>query len=188
MKKVELELQLEERKEVQLSKREKINLEIKEKLENKNQNENLNMNIKGNIPEGREEKRKDIIKNRKMPRKNKMVSFEDESKNEVILNKKMNDNGNIRDKIRNNISFRKYVIIYLIIMISFIQIVLPYNNLYFIVNKFSNITLKIKGTGIKNILCPIGNFERKNEPNIIFINGEIQSPIKRKYDLIKQII
>ena len=62
--------------------------------------------------------------------------------------------------------------IYLIIIISLLQLS---NNLY------SNITLKINGTGTKNVLSE--DFSSNNYPNMIYINGIKQSNITYSYNL-----
>ena len=64
-------------------------------------------------------------------------------------------------------------------MFYFIQIVLSNNNLYFLDSNFSNITLKINGIGDKYILGD--NFQIKNYPDIIYINGENKSTITNYY-------
>ena len=152
----ELEIELKTREKIVLVKEliNKSNLEIKkknnlqikrvklkkEKQSDRSQIIKLNMNLKES----------QIIKQNE-----KIDSFRDELKKEI--NKIINNNK--KNNIRNIISFRNNIIIYLIIMIiSFIQIILPNNNLYFIESKFSNITLNINGTGDKYILTRYSNF------------------------------
>ena len=130
-----------------------------------------------------ERREKKLLKKEMHREINLVNSFEDKSEKELkkrILNKKINNSENI-NKMRKNISLTNNIIIYLIIII-FIQIVLPKNNLCFIESKFSNITLKINGTGNQYILDHNNNFERKYYPDIIYINGENQSIIDNIYN------
>ena len=86
-------------------------------------------------------------------------------------------------KIRNKIS-RRYltlIIIFLIIITLFIGS-LPSNIIEsFFINSFSNITLKIRGTGNNNVFSSDINFEQSSYPNIIYINDERQDVIKSIY-------
>ena len=68
-------------------------------------------------------------------------------------------------------------LIYLILTSLFINC----NKLSFIKMKFSNITLKIKGIGNKNILDSVGNFHKDYFPNIIYINGVLQNEVTYSY-------
>ena len=117
--------------------------------------------------------------------------FEDKNKLRTDLNLKKEKlcikihNKNIKDNIitKENSSINNIkIILNIIIMISFIQIMLLNNELDFIKYKFSNITLKIKGTGNKNVLSTSSNFNERYNPNMIYINGQNQLPVKRRYN------
>ena len=160
---IKLNMNLKENQIINLIKITKRYNNIKENL--------LNLLIFYNIKEKKGIKKGKILE--------KIDSFEDELKKEI--DKKMNNN--ITDSIRNIIPFTNYIIIYLIIIISFIKIILSNNNLYFIESKFSNITLKINGTGDKYIFSKNNSdFKREYYPNIIYINGENMSTISNHYN------
>ena len=119
---------------------------------------------------------------------NKNGIYEIENKSRKTLNlsdliKNNNENIRIEDNnknkgknkiIRNINNIRNYniIIIFLIIMNIFIQI-LPYNKKDLIKFNFSNITLRINGTGNKNSTY---------YPNYVYINGNKQDPVKSIYD------
>ena len=93
-------------------------------------------------------------------------------------------NKNIKDNIIKNeyAIINNIKIILIIIMIFLIQIILSNNEFGFIKYKFSNITLKIKETGNKYVLSTSSNFEAKYNPDMIYINGQNQLPVKRRYN------
>ena len=107
--------------------------------------------------------------------------------------KKINDNiriaNNSKNKrknkiLRNIIHVRNNIIIIklLIIIKLFIQI-LPYNKNNWINIQFSNITLKIKGTGNKNVFSNISDFTKDYYPNFVYINGNKQETVNHSYYL-----
>ena len=66
----------------------------------------------------------------------------------------------------------------------FINIIIPIlSNTYFIIFHFSNISLKIKGKGNKNIFTSSSEFDNELYPNMIYINNEIQNEIRSQYYL-----
>ena len=156
------------------------NFEIKEnfKLEKITNNhifiQNNSKNKKNQIKRENNEKEYINMKNAQLIEIDKKLKKDDET-----LKKKNNINIKDNNIIRNYIKIMKYL---LIIMISFNQI-LPNNELYLINSKLSNITLKIKGTGTKNVFTSHSNFNSIYYPNIIYINGEKQSIITYSYQL-----
>ena len=85
---------------------------------------------------------------------------------------------NIKRKIIKN---NKSIIIYIIIINSF-NLLLPNINNFLFESKFSNITLKIKGTGEKYILGLFPNeFGENYYPSMIYINGKRNFTITNKY-------
>ena len=103
------------------------------------------------------------------------LSKKDKNSKEEIVNIK------IINKNKRNLFYFGNNIIYFLIIAFFVQIVLPNYNLDIIQLKFSNITLKISGTGNKNILTSDNNFNSSYYPNIVYINGEQQDTIKNNY-------
>ena len=85
---------------------------------------------------------------------------------------------NYKEKNRKIINF-----ICLLIMINLIMQVLSINKIYLIEYKYSNVTLKIKGKGIKNIY-DVSFF--KDYPNEVFINGNKQNEIKNEYNFVEE--
>ena len=70
----------------------------------------------------------------------------------------------------------------LIKIILFIQI-LSYNKNIMIKFQFSNIILRIKGTGTKNVFTSrIDYFDSKYYPNIVYINDEKQNIVNHSYN------
>ena len=94
-----------------------------------------------------------------------------------LINKK---NNNI---IRYKISFTNSIIICLVIIFSCIQMIFSNNKLSIVKSQFSNITLKIIGTGSKKVFSSSNNFNKSYYPNMIYINGEKQPSIQNSYDL-----
>ena len=93
-------------------------------------------------------------------------------------NKNIRKNKIIRNikHINNNIIIIKF----LIIINLFIQILSYNNNL--IELTFSNITLRINGTGTKNIFSSrASSFPTKNYPNVVYINGNKQDTVNYSY-------
>ena len=78
---------------------------------------------------------------------------------------------------RNQILLKSFILINLIIPIL--------SNTYLIIFHFSNITLKIKGKGNKNIFTSSSEFYNELYPNMIYINDEIQNEIRSQYKLNK---
>ena len=154
------------------------NFEIKEnfKLEKITNNhifiQNNSKNKKNQIKRKNNEKEYINMKNAQLIEIDKKLKKDDET-----LKKKNNINIKDNNIIRIYIKIMKYL---LIIMISFNQI-LPNNELYLINSKLSNITLKIKGTGTKNVFTSHSNFNSIYYPNKIYINGEKQSIITYSY-------
>ena len=78
--------------------------------------------------------------------------------------------------IRNNI-----IIIFLILLNLFIQI-FPYIKNSLIKFQFSNVTIRIKGTGIKNVFSNnLTLFKSEYYPNIVYINGNKQDIVNHSY-------
>ena len=120
----------------------------------------------------REEKRREINFKKGGPRNKKYNNniygyFEDK----IIIKKDINiKERNNKIKINN-----RFIIIYIII-----NLIILSNN-----NKYSNITLKIKGNGYNNIftngtMCS-PTFNSQNYPNEIYINGKKQNNINYYY-------
>ena len=148
--------------------KEKIN--IKDKLEEKLNNEiqiirnSLNNKLKGNNKKHNNQVYTSCFNSEKRREEKKLI------KGEAPQIKTPKDkNGFFEDKNKSGKYIKEYIInnnimknIYLIIIISLLQ--LSNNN----IQLFSNITLKINGTGTKNVL---GNdFSSNNYPNMIYIN------------------
>ena len=84
--------------------------------------------------------------------------------------------------LMNNPNNYKIFLCLLIIMNLLLQ-VLTGNNQTRILDeyRFPNITLKINGTGIKNILSDHKEFKTNDYPDMVYINGEIQSTVNYSY-------
>ena len=104
-------------------------------------------------------------------------------KNDRIKNKRINQNKNIR--IENSIQFKNIlVIIQLLLIFSLLQLLSSYT-CYSIVFHLSTITLKVKGTGERQVLGYYDSsykFDSKDYPNEIYINGIKQNEVKLKYN------
>ena len=144
---------IEFEKEITIKEREMINLEEeKNQLDLKNIKSNLIQNIN----------KSGYFENKKLLR--------NDSNCEV---KKVN----IERKI-----FKLYIKIIIYIIINSCTILLSNNNNFLFESKFSNITLKIKGIGNKNILgTNTNNFNKNYYPNLIYINGKQNFTITNKY-------
>ena len=89
---------------------------------------------------------------------------------EKVITKKVN--------IKNNhIKLKSFLLINLIIPILSSSYLIRFN--------FSNITLKIKGRGKKNLFTSFSEFEKELYPNMIYINDEIKNVKKSQYNLNK---
>ena len=127
---------------------------------------------------------KGVSPNLKIDRSEKIPQFKDQNLMRNFLNYKLKKVNIKRKIIKDNIIFIRYIIIH-----SFILLLLNNNNKFLIESKFSNITLKINGTGYKYILGTDSSYFRKSYyPNIIYINGKQNFTITNKYYLIKIII
>ena len=108
---------------------------------------------------------------------NKVIGYFN-NRNKFIKNsKKKIKNFSKKYKLIHNINPNKNNIIIIILMLLLKQALPEYNLLK---HNFSNITLKINGTGNKNVLS--SSFGKNYYPNITYINGEIQSPIRNSYN------
>ena len=96
-----------------------------------------------------------------------------------------NDNQKVNLYIKNRIHCKNCIkFISLIIAINLFFQILSSNKILLNEIKFSNITLKIKGKGEKNIISTHPEYFNSNYfPNEIYINGNKKTPIKNKYDL-----
>ena len=168
------------------------------KMPTKNLERRLRLAKKHRRTKYREEKRREEkIDSRESSRQINMIYdkngfYEDENKSmNFLISKGMKDNemkekkiniekyNNKNKKIKNIIT-----IIELIIIINIITI-LPSNRRCLIEYNFSNITLKIKGTGIKNILGKYDSFNYFDSayfPKEVYINGELQNSVKYSYN------
>ena len=84
--------------------------------------------------------------------------------------------------IRKKINFINYVIIIFIIVLDSFNHILSKCILPSIELKFSNITLRIKGIGNKNIFGNDTYFKNIYYPNEIYINGDKQDIVKKSYN------
>ena len=176
---------LEKKEKITLKKEE--NIKLRDKLNNEiqinnlnnnsiiNENTNINKNdLKTSFSLGKiREEKKLIIPEEALKikiTKDKNGFFQDKNESGKYLN--------LKKYIKNNNILRN---VYLIIIISLLQ--LTNNKIKFIENKFSNITLKINGTGTqyKNILS--NYFNNSYYPNIIYINGIKQPTITYRFKL-----
>ena len=97
--------------------------------------------------------------------------------------KSKKDNKMDRNKIiRKKINFINYVIIIFIIVLDSFNHILSKCILPSIELKFSNITLRIKGIGNKNIFGNDTYFKNIYYPNEIYINGDKQDIVKKSYN------
>ena len=80
----------------------------------------------------------------------------------------------------------EYIITFVLLIMNLFQI-LANNNLLSINSKFSNITLKIKGTGNRYIFGHDSYyyFDTSFYPHLIYINGDLQKTIKHNYNFNK---
>ena len=108
--------------------------------------------------------------------------------NKTFLAINIRKNGKFVDKIKNRfkslIKFTKFenIIIFIMFLNSIITII-SNNNLNLNEYYFSNITLTIKGTGVRNIFCTdIIEFPNSYYPQIIYINGELENVGKHSYN------
>ena len=104
------------------------------------------------------------------------VHLKSKIKYDKLNNSMLSTNKNIINKIK----FGNNMIIKLLIM-YLIDLILPVYILFFIDFHSSNITLKIKGTGEKNIFS--NQFSDSYYPNYVYINEEIQNNVKYSYNL-----
>ena len=118
--------------------------------------------------------------------KNKSMNFLI-SKGKIRKNDGMKENKIYLEKYNKNgykIQIKNIIIIELFIIIDIITI-LPSNKWYSIEFNLSKITLKIKGTGIKNILGyqdSANCFNKAYFPNEVYINGELQNEVNYSYN------
>ena len=117
-----------------------------------------------------------------------IYSYKRENKknlNEIIKknNNKMRKESNYKEKNRKYINKKKHgnivVIIKLLTMINLIIQILSINKIYLIEYKYSNVTLKIKGTGTKKVYS---TSYLKVFPKEVFINGKKQDEAKNNYN------
>ena len=151
-------------------KKENIKLKLKDKLNNEIHINNLNNNL---IMKGNNNINKTyLITGEGLMKiiKDKNGFFEDKNKSRKYIN--------FKEYLINNNIFRN---IYLIIIISLFQTVLSNNNIKFIENKFSNVTLKINGIGEKRVFGSDLNYQ--DYPKIIYINEIKQNRITYTYNL-----
>ena len=123
----------------------------------------------------------DEVENRLSQKSNlKDKTYYNDNNIRIGSNKKNNILRNINHYIQNKI------IIKIIILMKIFQ-VLPYNkNIYFKFH-FSNITLKIKGTGIKKIFSSdTEHFKNNYYPDIVYVNGNMCDTITPKYDFTQE--
>ena len=165
---------------------EMIYLKEKNKLKLKNIEQNMNKGIKEEIFISSCNRENNIALNKvnsveiKINR-NKNGYFEDKKLLGNDLNYKVK-----RVNIK-RIIVKYYLIINIFILIIpyFFSILLSYSNKFFFESKFSNITLKIKGTGDKYILSISDSgtysFNKSNYPNMIYINRQQNFTITNKY-------
>jgi len=165
---------------------EMIYLKEKNKLELKYKEQNINKNIKEKIFISSCNREENILLNKvngveiKINR-NKNGYFEEKNKLRNDLNYKVKK-VNIKRKI-----FKYYFIIniFILTITNFFSILLSYNNKFLFESKFSNITLKIKGTGEKYVLSNSDSgtysFNKSYYPNMIYINGNQNFTITNKY-------
>ena len=87
----------------------------------------------------------------------------------------------------NKINYKKYaIIIKFIILINLFIKTFPTHKIFSIDFYFSNITLKIKGTGYNKIFCSnTGSFLTDYYPNLVYINGNKQDSINFQYNFIE---
>ena len=90
-------------------------------------------------------------------------------------------------KIFNINNYISYInITKLIIIMNLLIQILSFKKLYLIKFNFSKITLKIKGTGYKDVFCKTTfNFGKDYYPNLIYINGDFQNIINHTYNFIQ---
>ena len=132
----------------------------------------INKSKKGNI------KLRYIFKNERKSKNNDIseakisIENDDEKSKENIINKKENF------QIRTQLKLKNYLKIILFLKIMFLNIqILSNYKLHIIEFNFSNITLKIKGIGLKNIFSTNFNYY----PDIIYINGNQQNIVNESY-------
>ena len=132
----------------------------------------------------------DLTLSNKDNTKNKFFVKRDISKNnlnskEKITRYTMKKKNNI---FKNKIQLQKYVIaIELLTMGNIILSILSSNNIFWTKLKFSNITIKVKGTGEKNILSTYPTyFPSDHFPNEVYINNIKEDSVKNKYTLTEE--
>ena len=100
--------------------------------------------------------------------------------------RKLKPNMKDNNKIGKRYTVKNFVIIgiNLLILFNIFKTSLPNNKLCMLESYFGNITLKVKGIGYSNIFGVIsGSFSTSNYPELIYINGEPQSPITYNYNM-----
>ena len=162
---ISLERDIKSRKETMNELELEENFELGLKITN-NKREDKRILIQENVPENKI----DINQNYSLEYKNKLRKDLNNTGNKVNL-KKHYKNNNKRINTNKNI----YIII-----IIFFNLIIQNNNK--IENKFSNITLKIRGPGEQNILNEY-YFNHFYKPNIIYINGNFTETITYRYNL-----
>ena len=123
--------------------------------------------------------------------KNSLYEDENKSMNILISQEKMKMKENKiylkkYSKINNKIQIKNIIII-IELFIIIINIIprLPSIKLYLIKYNFSNITLKIKGTGNRKVLGYSSSyyyFDSQYYPNKVYINGELQNIVNYSYN------
>ena len=91
------------------------------------------------------------------------------------------------DKIRTELNYKEdnrkiIIIIKILIMINLIIQILSINKIYLIEYRYSNVTLKIKRTGNKNVY---DTSYFKEFPNEVYIKGNKQNDIKPQYNFCR---
>ena len=82
---------------------------------------------------------------------------------------------------------RNYIVILIsLIILNLFNQILSNEIIKKVNNNISNITLKIKGRGYKNILTSSGWFTRDNYPKKIIINSIIQETVKYEYEFMQE--
>ena len=103
-----------------------------------------------------------------------------------IIHYEKNDNSKLANIRGNNIFIKDLIkisnnmIITLFIIINLIIQIFSYNKIEFLYTKYSNITLKIKGEGIKKILNSY--FVKSYPPYQVYINENLQNTVNYSYN------